>query len=273
MHAFLTSAATRVALVWAAVAAVYAAVVVSLDTSLDAVEHPVTEVAFALGTGLLLGLRVNRAYERWWEGRTLWGTLVNVSRNLAVKAKEFAGLQEEESAELARELAGFAYALKDHLRQGVRVQDVPGFADRPEEPVHVPVWITAQIYARLHRWLKEGRILPEEMRTIDREARVLLDVCGACERIKNTLMPPSLGALTLIVMVPAILGFPLAFDEALGWWIVPTTALFAFFLLVGETTASIIERPFGTDANQLDLDRLCVVIRESTAEALGAPVT
>ncbi|MDW9119470.1 bestrophin family ion channel, partial [Legionella pneumophila] len=29
----------------------------------------------------------NRAYERWWEARTLWGQLVNASRNLAIKIR------------------------------------------------------------------------------------------------------------------------------------------------------------------------------------------
>ena len=53
------------------------------------------------------------------------------------------------------------------------------------------------------------------MRTIDREARVLLDVCGACERIRNTLMPPSLAGLTQVVMFLVILGFPIV-AEALG---------------------------------------------------------
>ncbi len=34
---------------------------------------------------LLLVFRTNTAYDRWWEGRKLWGALVNNSRNLAMK--------------------------------------------------------------------------------------------------------------------------------------------------------------------------------------------
>ncbi len=34
---------------------------------------------------MLLVFRTNTAYERWWEGRKLWGAMVNNSRNLAIK--------------------------------------------------------------------------------------------------------------------------------------------------------------------------------------------
>lgn len=264
-----TSWGTRWALLWACIGALYALPIMLLDPDLEGVEAPVTEAMLALGTGLLLGVRINRAYERWWEGRQLWGTLVNVSRNLAVKAKEFARLDAEESADLARLIAGFAYSLKDHLRQGARLQDVPGFENREETPNHVPQWFAARVYARLHTWVEAGRITPEEMRTIDREARVLLDVCGACERIRNTLMPPSLAGLTRFIMLMVVIGFPFIAEERLGWYTILGTAGVTFFLVVGETTATIIERPFGTDANQLDLDRLCMTIRDSTAETLG----
>jgi putative membrane protein len=40
-------------------------------------------LGFALS--LLLVFRTNTAYDRWWEGRKLWGSLVNNSRNLAIK--------------------------------------------------------------------------------------------------------------------------------------------------------------------------------------------
>jgi putative membrane protein len=67
---------------------------------------------------MLLVFRINTAYERWWEGRRLWGTLVNNSRSLAVKfvtmldnTAHYAELQ----AVLGL-LSTFPRALRDHLR-------------------------------------------------------------------------------------------------------------------------------------------------------------
>ena len=52
-----------------------------------------TTVGFVLS--LLLAYRTNTAYDRWWEGRKLWGSLVNNSRNLAIKLSAI--LKEESS--------------------------------------------------------------------------------------------------------------------------------------------------------------------------------
>ena len=38
---------------------------------------------------MLLVFRTNTAYDRWWEGRKLWGALVNNSRNLAIKMASY----------------------------------------------------------------------------------------------------------------------------------------------------------------------------------------
>ena len=35
---------------------------------------------------IILSFRVNQAYNRWWEARTLWGAMINDTRDMAVKA-------------------------------------------------------------------------------------------------------------------------------------------------------------------------------------------
>ena len=73
------------------------------------------EAALTFAMGMLLAFRVNRAYERWWEARTLWGCLVNISRNLAVKTRQLVNVDGEDRAEMRRLIVAFCYALKDHL--------------------------------------------------------------------------------------------------------------------------------------------------------------
>ena len=94
------------ALAWCAYAAVVLATsppVLHTDSVLDAT------LAFVLG--LLMALRINRAYERWWEGRILWGTLVNASRNLAVKVRAFARPDANEAGRIHALISAFAYGL------------------------------------------------------------------------------------------------------------------------------------------------------------------
>ena len=271
IRAFWKSLGTQWAVAWSAVAGLYTAVVHWSGYVLDGIEVPITEAVLVVGAGLLLGLRLNLAYERWWEARTLWGSLVNTSRNLAVKIAAFAQPHETEAREMAAKIAGFSFALKDHLRDGVRLRDVPGFSDRDENPKHVPVWMVRRLYQILHEWRDAGQLRGHEFRAIDLEGRVLLDVCGACERIRNTPMPPSFATLTRLMIALAIFIMPSALIPRLEWWSVAAAAGFTFFFVVVESTATVIEHPFGTDSNQLDLDNLCAVIRDTTAEALLGP--
>jgi putative membrane protein len=268
---FWTSLGTRWAFGWAVLAGLYTAGVLALGLDVDGLEFPVAEAVLAMGAGLLLGMRLNFAYDRWWEARKLWGTLVNVSRNLAVKISAFTKPDGAEANEAATGIAAFAFALKDHLRGGANLSEVPGFGDRTENPKHVPLWLVAQLYERIHTWRESGRLVPHEMRTIDDEGRVLLDICGACERIRNTPMPPSLAVLARIVTGLALIVLPTVLIPRLGWWSVAAAVGIAFFMIVVESTASVIEHPFGTDPNQLDLDRICTVIRDTTKEALLGP--
>src|SRR5918993_443077 len=63
---------------------------------------PLMHSLLGLVISLLLVFRTNTAYDRWWEGRKLWGSLVNNSRNLAIKLQSF--LEAEEERKLFREL-------------------------------------------------------------------------------------------------------------------------------------------------------------------------
>jgi len=73
---------------WLLLVGAYSALPVLIDSTpwVERFDHAI----IALILGLVLMFRINRAYARWWEARTLWGTLVNVSRNLAIKAKTLA---------------------------------------------------------------------------------------------------------------------------------------------------------------------------------------
>src|SRR5262245_39997489 len=127
--------------IWATVAAtaVYTVVVVLID---HYVPIHVSEGAAAfhgllgLVLGMLLVFRTNTSYDRWWEGRKLWGQLVNDTRNLAIKVQTCVRADAADKQRLGRWLYGFAVALKDHLRGRAKLSNVPGFADNPERPQH-----------------------------------------------------------------------------------------------------------------------------------------
>jgi putative membrane protein len=220
--------------------------------------------------GFLLVFRMNRAYERWWEARSLWGTLVNVSRNLAIKTREIANADAIERAQMRRLIVGFAYGLKNHLRTGAALREVPGFADSDDDPRHVPSYISGQVYTVFAAWRASDRITGEELIVLDRESRALMDVTGGCEKIKNTLMSQSFPTLVRQAMVLYFLYVPWSLAPDLGWFAVPISVFVSYFVVGVEGIAYYVERPFGRDEDHLDLEEICVGIDVSVTEILEA---
>ena len=75
-----------------------------------------------LRSPLLIGFRINQAYDRWWEARKLWGTLVNVSRNLAVKICALHQPDVTDRESIRNLIVAFCIGLKDHLRDEAGAQ-------------------------------------------------------------------------------------------------------------------------------------------------------
>jgi putative membrane protein len=228
------------------------------------------EAALTFAMGMLVLFRINRAYERWWEARTLWGALVNASRNLAVKTRQLAQVDQADKQEMGRLIVGFCYVLKDHLRDQSQLSRVPGLADSTDPPEHLPSFIVQQIYGKLKGWIQAGALSREELWIIDSEARMLLEVCGSCERIKDTLMSRSWRLLTRQCLAVYLLVTPWALVEEFRYWTIPITALVAYFIIAAEGIAHYVEEPFGTQEDHLDLEDICSKIEKSVGEIIAS---
>ena len=216
-----------------------------------------------------MAFRVNRAYERWWEARSLWGKLVNVSRNLAIKVRAYAEPDEADREETHRLIQGFSRALKNHLRREGKLQDIPEFGSDPAQPAHVPAYVAARIYDRLEEARRKGRVTDGQQRILDKEARELMEVAGDCEKILNTPMPPSFLAFVRVCIALLLFTFPWDLADAIGWWTFPAMVVATFLLAGGEAIAQAVEQPFETGTDDLDLEGICNEIDCSTAEILG----
>jgi len=232
-----------------------------------------SNLAASLGAvlGLLLVFRTNTAYDRWWEGRKLWGQLVNDSRNLAIKARTFAAEDQSDLQEFGRLITSFAFELKDHLREPLP----PPIKDPDAAPTmiaqHVPMSVANRIVGRIMSWKRESHIDGFETMMLDGHARALMDICGACERIRKT--PIARGYLVFIrkcIMV-YLLALPWGIARDFGWLTAAVTAIVAYFMIGLELVAEDVEEPFGHGSDDLQLDEYCRTIRGSVEEVMNAP--
>lgn len=224
------------------------------------------EAAISLVIGLMLAFRANRAFDRWWEGRILWGTLVNACRNLAVKANNLFDRRDGSFDRFHRLLVAFPCVLRDHLRDGVDVENVPVLAGEQFDGQHVPNWVVNQIYGILAAWKTEARIQYGEFRMLDREIKVFLEVCGGCERIRSTPIASSYRVFLNHALAVFLLTLPWGIVNEFGIWTIPIAFLTSYFIIAAEGIAAHIEQPFGIDGDGLDLDGVCETIQSSLEE-------
>ena len=232
-----------------------------------------TNLAASLGAvlGLLLVFRTNTAYDRWWEGRKLWGQLVNDSRNLAIKARTFAAENQAGLQEFGRLITSFAFELKDHLREPLPPPIKDPDAATSIVARHVPMSVAHRIVSRIMGWKRDARIDGFETMILDAHARSLMDICGACERIRKT--PIARGYLVFIrkcIMV-YLLALPWGIARDFGWLTAAVTAIVAYFMVGLELVAEDVEEPFGHGSDDLQLDEYCRTIRGSVEEVMNAP--
>ncbi|MFC4818646.1 bestrophin family protein [Flavobacterium sp. GCM10023249] len=217
---------------------------------------------------LLLVFRTNTAYDRWWEGRKQWGALVNNCRNLAVK---LSGILETKEDKLffRKTIPYYAYALNLHLKDEQISQELfEEFNINVEHKKHKPNQIVKLLFKKLNELKKQGKISDEQLLILNPEITALLDICGACERIKNTPIPFSYSVFLKKFIFFYVMTLPFGYVFSLGYYTIPVV-IFIFYVLASlELIAEEIEDPFGNDENDLPTERIAENIKKNIEEIL-----
>ena len=243
-------------------AGAWAALVVWLETDVMRVAVPLGP-SFLSILGIILGLllvfRTNTSYDRWWEGRRLWGQLVNVSRGLAHQLDAQLPAGHAHRADYSDLMERFPAALARHLR---RPRGVPG--------EHEPNLLVQQLSRRLHGDIAAGLLAREAQVALTPLLLAFDDITGACERIRNTPIPFSYSSYVKQFVLLYALIMPFGLVKEFGYGTV-IASMFTFFATMGlELLATEIEEPFGTDRNDLPIDELADKIAQDVRLLLGA---
>ena len=253
-----------------------------------------------LGTAVAfyIGFKNNGSYDRFWEGRRIWGAIVNTSRVWTLQSFDFvrnlSGAYIPAAAELPATHRRLVYrhlawcnALRLHLRRQTAElwdSDVAPFLDSPAEralssmanpPTHLLRYQSRELL-ELHEQglLTEFRHV-EMMNTI----QDLFDSQGACERIKNTPFPrqyayfSSVFVWVFAALLP--LGLVEEFDHrvALGpyhvWLMVPFAAVVSWVYNTIELVGHRSEDPFDNQENDVPIAAICRSIEIDLRQLLG----
>jgi ion channel-forming bestrophin family protein len=236
---------------------------------------PVMHTLLGFAISMLLVFRTNTAYDRWWEGRKLWGSLVNNSRNLAMKLDMILPKEERTARSFFRKMIpAYAYALHNHLhKEKTRVElfeeeEHKQFFEKIDHQKHVPNQIALLLYRHIQQLYEDKKLTGEQLLFLNAELQSFTDICGACERIKNTPIPFSYSVFIKKFIFFYVMSLPFGYVFQLGYYVIPVVAFIFYVLASLELIAEEIEDPFGGDANDVPTELIAQNIQRHIAEII-----
>jgi ion channel-forming bestrophin family protein len=238
---------------------------------------PFTLVGVALA--LFLGFRNSSAYDRWWEGRKLWGALVNTMRTLTRQVLTMTGdapKAAKDKREFIDMLVAFTYAMRDQLRGDVFARSAellpPALAEEVDRARYKPFIILRGMGEWVSARYKEGAFGEITMTAIDRNLVELSNILGGCERIAATPVPFGYSVMIHRVVYFYCALLPFGLVDAIEWMTPAVALVMAYSFIALDSLAGELEMPFSRDENDLALDAISLNIELSIREMSGEPL-
>jgi putative membrane protein len=243
-------------------------VYLGIDTNHYIKNIPLMHGILGFVISLLLVFRTNTAYDRWWEARKLWGGLVNNSRNFAIKLSAI--LKDENDRKFFRKfIPGYASILYKHLNNSDTAKQLFDDVDLElDHHKHKPNQVKRMMSHKINDLYEAKKITGDQLIILNNELVAFTDICGACERIKNTPIPYSYSAFIKKFIFFYTMTLPFGYSLSLGYYVVPVVVFIFYVLASLELIAEEIEDPFGDDENDLPIKKISENIKKHVEELI-----
>ena len=229
---------------------------------------------FGVILSIFLSFRNTACYDRWWEGRKLWGALIATTRHLC---RDSYVLDDQSREILLYRMMLFTHLLRDRLRQQQQsiqhYQAHTGFevAAFDQLPTHINAsqWVLEQIQKDLVLLYKQGKITDIIYNNLNQHTVALGDIQAGCDRILSTPLPFSYSVLLHRAVYSFCFILPFSLEASLGLWTPILVGLIAYMLLGLDELSAELEEPFGFQDNDLPLDSIVRLIERETLSSLG----
>ena len=234
---------------------------------------PLNPSVFAiLGISLAIfhGFCNNAAYDRFWEGRKLWGTLVWLSRNIARQVLTLPNVSMAEKQAFIRHQIAFVHSLRQQLRSEDNTANLQRLLTVEEQQAvvgqdFIALRLTQIMGQMLANWQTEQKIDVWQWQSLDNTLGEIAHIQAGCERINNTPIPYAYFVLLHRTVYLYCFMLPFGLGNTIGW-VTPFVVSFVgyTFMALNEIVDEISE-PFGTGENELPLGMMCDTIETQLA--------
>ncbi|WP_160005309.1 bestrophin family protein [Rhizobium sp. 18055] len=231
-----------------------------------------------IALSIFLGFRNNACYDRWWEARRQWGTIVFSARHLARQTLILEATEGQAGIEARRRLLvlviAFVQSLVPHLRAGISrdkverllPQHVREHYDASRNP---PEALSLEIARELADLRARNMLTDIHYQMLDRTLADLTLAQASCERIRWTPVPFGYTLLLHRTAHLFCLLLPFGFDDVLGWFMPFATALVAYTFFGLDALGDELEEPFGKQPNALPIEAIADTVEINLREAMG----
>lgn len=229
--------------------------------------------------GFLLVFRTAGGYDRWWEARSLWGQIVNGSRNIAVAAMAYGPEDRAWRRDLKRWLSAFAHVTRRTLREERTMPEVEALVGQAEAAHiaaadHMPSYVAGRLAALFRRAREAGALDDFAFLRLERERMALLDYVGGCERILKTPIPEVYSVTIRRLVVLYLCALPFALVGPAGPLAPVYALLIAYPILTLEQIGAELQNPFVTRSlSHLDLEEICHTIENNVRAVMRSDAT
>jgi putative membrane protein len=240
--------------------------------------NPAPFTLFGIALALFLGFRNNVSYDRFWEGRKLWGSLISTSRNLTRQIHTLpTQITDVRNTNLfVNHLIAIAYTLKHQLRNTDPSTDLdrllPGtLSTRIKAARFKPQLIIRELAHWVQMARRNNQLDYISQQSLDNNLNELSNIVGGCERIATTPIPYSYSVLLHRTVYVYCFLLPLGLVDSLAWMTPIVVVFIAYTYVALEAIADELENPFGLLPNDLALDTLCHTLENSLLELDNRP--
>ena len=228
-----------------------------------------------LSLAIFLGFRNSTSYARYWEARTLWGTVLNAARSLTRQALSLTS-DPAQAQPLALKLCAFTHALKHQLRGTDGQADMARFLTPAEcQRVAQAQFKPALLLLMASEWLRDrlaaGQIPAPVVPALETSLEQLGTALGGCERIASTPIPFTYAVILHRSIYLYCFWLPFGLLDTIGWMTPVIVCFIAYTFFALEALGAEIENPFDEDANDLALNAMSHTIEASVLELVGEP--
>lgn len=228
---------------------------------------------FGIALAIFLGFRNNVSYDRFWEGRKIWGSLLNTTRSLTRQAQSLSKYDKhgKEVTEFVNYLIAFTYTLKHQLRRTDPAEDLARICGAAlAEELKTAVYKPAILIRKMGEWVRQareqGHVDVFLSASFDQNLNELSNILGGCERIAGTPIPYTYKVLLHRTVYIYCFLLPFGFVDSLGWMMPFIVVFIAYTFVALEAVADELEEPFGLEPNDLALNSMCHMIENTLLE-------